>query len=248
MSNTPTTRGPQDSGGNDSGSAETGSEKNRAKQRYQRCCQCTRDAYSSVKRFLKSSKTDHWLAIGTWALVIVTWILVLDARDAIEKSQRAWVAPIGAAQTPGANLKNGQIFHFDVEYTNTGREPALDVDIIPAASELLPLPNNWEQGDWTSFRTGPNNTCGGQKPITDGPVIYPMTFPAKYQQGYYVSGQENRDRLINFDAVLVVKGCFVYVTGNKVHESAYCIYLQPVRNVSSEQWIFKICNEGNHAN
>jgi hypothetical protein len=118
------------------------------------------------------------LAFGTWALALVAFIAMLDGRWALEQSQRAWIAPTAASQNPQHPLSRDTPFPFVINYTNTGREPAIDVNVSGGQAFTKPPPPHWREGEWSDFRTGDNNTCDGQRPIPNGPVIYQQTYLA----------------------------------------------------------------------
>lgn len=65
------------------------------------------------------------VALATFFLVIVGIWGVIETKDALEASQRAWVTPIGAQLTQ--QLSKDQGIHFGVMFINPGHEPATDI-------------------------------------------------------------------------------------------------------------------------
>jgi hypothetical protein len=188
------------------------------------------------------------LALSTWALAVVAFSALEDSRDALEQSQRAWIAPLGAAQLPEGSLKAGSAFRFEIQYANTGREPALAVNTLPGNAFHYPVPPRWKSGEWGDFVTGPNDSCSGSPPIKNGPVIYPINLFTTYNISQTIDDLSVVSLLTRAEFVLVYKGCITYETARRARESAYCFYLQPVDGTPAERWSFRTCDDGNHAN
>ena len=187
------------------------------------------------------------LAFGTWALALVAFIAMLDGRWALEQSQRAWIAPLAASQNPQHSLSRDTPFLFVINYSNTGREPAIDVNVSTGQAFTTPPPTRWREGEWSDFQTGDNNTCDGQRPIPNGPIIYPTNMFTSYTLYRSVNDTARVNAIMNGDVVLVYRGCFVYITMKAMHRSAYCFYLKPIPEVPPATWLFNNCEDGSHA-
>lgn len=147
-----------------------------------------------------------------------------------------------------ALLKVGTPFRFDIVYTNTGREPALNVNTNLGGGLTVALPPRWQDGNWIDFKVGQNDSCGGAEPIIGGPTVYPTGLFTNYTIHLSVNTLDTIGQIIKPEVVLVYKGCILYETMRTIHKSAYCFYLQPMDMVPPERWTFRTCGEGNYAN
>jgi hypothetical protein len=91
------------------------------------------------------------LALGTWALSVVAFFALQDGRWALEQSQRAWIAPVAANQNPEHHLTRDVPFPFVINYCNTGREPAIDVNVSGSEAFTTLPPPRWRDGEWSDF-------------------------------------------------------------------------------------------------
>ena len=71
--------------------------------------------------------SNTMVAVATIALVIVGAWGIVEGRKALKLAQRAWITPI-AATFPRAP-ETGKSFHFTVAFINSGREPAINVNV-----------------------------------------------------------------------------------------------------------------------
>ena len=65
------------------------------------------------------------LALGTWVLAFVGLWALWDNQTALERSQRAWIAPYAARHDEPIQV--GKDFPIQILYQNPGKEPAIDV-------------------------------------------------------------------------------------------------------------------------
>jgi hypothetical protein len=188
------------------------------------------------------------LAVGTWGLFVLAYCALKDNQEIALQGQRAWIAPIGAVQLPEGLLKTGTSpFRFDIQYRNTGREPALNVNTDIGNGETVALPPNWRNGEWADFKAGENKACRGASPLNGGPVVYPSNLFDSLTIHRTLNDVDRITQIATPLVAFVYKGCIVYESGNRRHESGYCFYLQPSVGVPSDRWTFRICSEGNHA-
>lgn len=214
-----------------------------------------RDALTLFARWWKCADHHRRLANGTVILAGATLLVALagvlqlmELRSADVAAARAWIAPIGASQIPEARLRRDAVFPFVVNYINTGKEPAIDVNANGSEALTRPPPPRWRDGEWSDFRTGDNKTCDGLRPIPNGAVIYPTNLLSQYSLYRTISDISRVNQIEDGGVVLVCRGCFAYRTMNSVHQSAFCFYLKPVVNVSSDHWVFNNCPDGSFAN
>lgn len=80
------------------------------------------------KRRIPIGSADGWTAIGTIFLVIVGAWGVCEAKNALELSQRAWVTSLSSVLT--SPIEDSKAVHFGIMITNSGHEPAKDVNIV----------------------------------------------------------------------------------------------------------------------
>jgi len=91
--------------------------------RYRRCACC---CLEWLRR--RWPGATQWLALGTWALVVVAFIGLQDGREALEKSQRAWLGPQNVAIVSPVTIGKG--ISLQIFYENSGREPGLNAIIL----------------------------------------------------------------------------------------------------------------------
>lgn len=263
---------PQDGGERYGPGAKFASERGSPQQRWSRYYQHCYAAYNNTKRFLSRTKTDHWLAVGTWVMAFLTWLLVLDGRDAatrqiIEMKQsnktavdatkaanRAWIAPSQMGLNWPLELNGPVRIHILLE--NTGHEPA--VDLVYAFNEFL-IPYVAE-GPGNLVIKNPNMTCEGLHPTSAGGMVI---YPGKTNiQLVHVFDDTLGNRAIAINArdrkkTLVVEGCIAYQTFGEPHFSKFRFFLRDrpgasciITGIDEIQchWTFNLINLGNEAN
>jgi hypothetical protein len=108
-----------------------------------------RDACCRAKGFLKRLKADHWLVLGTWMLVVVTWVLVTDGRDTADRQiaelkesnrinnaaltsvQRAFVS-IGTPlflESPDPHIPGSTLYELTFRWINSGNTPTSNLSM-----------------------------------------------------------------------------------------------------------------------
>jgi hypothetical protein len=135
-------------------------------------------------------------------------------------------------------------------FTNTGKEPALEV-AYPYNYDTFSLLKDTEGEPFVDPRKvnwPVNDTCNSQ-PDPFGAPIYPHV---EYKPIKYVyTGSDKRGKvpksLIDKASSLVIWGCFIYKTSEGVGWSPYCLYLQPHRTKPADQWTFEFCPSGSEA-
>jgi hypothetical protein len=173
------------------------------------------------------------LALGTWALAFVGLWALWDNQTALERSQRAWIAPYTARHD--GQIQVGKDFPIRVVYQNPGKEPAIDVadnydgNIVPTI--------NKNQG-WDTLVIPPNHSCEGVIARKGQWVVYPSAINERY---FAVAAEMVDQALANSAKVLYIHGCFRYSTFGKPHRSSYCFYLEPLPDQPSEKWPLKNC-------
>ena len=142
------------------------------------------------------------------------------AQQAFIASQRAWLGPNDAkldeAPVAGKKLAVSITFH------NTGREPARNVAWI--VEKFIATPEEERQGllSWKSMIF--LEKCLNLKERESGQVVYPST---GFASATLISQLEQE--IIDEDLVigkkwLIIHGCFVYRTFDKVRHSAFCYF------------------------
>jgi hypothetical protein len=181
--------------------------------------------------------TNVWLVLGTWVLAILGFISLRDARESVEISQRAWIAPMAANFSGQVVL--GQPADYEVLYRNTGKTPAINVNHAEASNHI-PMPN-LDAGEYPNIP--PNKTCLGLSPESGADILYPAT------EGDYRLYRQLRSDAINADlrnkkSLEYIQGCFAYETMCRRHHSPWCFFLQPINGQPINAWPFKNCPHG----
>jgi len=170
---------------------------------------------------------------------------VKTARDNFSASERPWIGPL-TAQSSAPSL--GQDLKITVPYQNTGREPALqavgDLDVFTFEE------NNGQAG--VAARDRIERFIGACK-IAWNPTAVQVVFPTAGGLGgntYNISknlpGAEIDQQVIDGKKSIIIDGCFVYQTSQKVsHFSSFCFFYT-AKVTDSSHW--NICRAGNDAN
>lgn len=190
-----------------------------------------------------------WVAAYTGVLVVVSALQFCTlnntdrtTREALVAGNRAWLAPIsGTFQKPPVL---GQPILLVVNYQNTGREPARSSVHFQSVWKVNTTKN---LGGGVRFTPVPNTTCNGLVPSEGSQTIYPSA-----TQFYQSSIPPRADfvvdnALINQDIILQWQGCFVYLTFDSPHKSAFCFWLRPIDNEPITNWSWNFCTSGNFA-
>jgi hypothetical protein len=183
-------------------------------------------------------------AVATAVLVAVGIWGVLETKNALELSQRAWVSPIGGRLT--APLQKDRAVHFAVFFLNTGREPAVDV-----ASRIQNSTIDAYDPQTTDIRTikVPDNTSCSNLSTEKGSVLIApspqgtatiLIFDSIHgDPPLYVD-----DKIVNGTKFYVLRGCLVYKTYEKVHHSSFCYIAAPIPGTNWDQTPFANCATG----
>ena len=156
-------------------------------------------------------------------------------------SQRAWVGPLNAKLS--AEPKLAEPLEIIVAYQNTGREPAhnftYDIDSFAAT------PEEDNAGDVSRRTSDFLNECRNKSQARPGQVVYPSAgFAGGYSLIYRPNEIEVDDAIIAGEKVVVMQGCFVYQTLQKLHRSYFCFFYKAgftkIRSMN-------ICTVGHHA-
>jgi hypothetical protein len=156
-------------------------------------------------------------------------------------NQRAWIAPMGMVLDEA--IEKDKTIGFTLYYDNTGRGPARNVAHISASRGVRPVPAGH---GWTELQAGDDDICGEISSKEGMPTVYPSSTPQ-----YFMSSNTSfsaDDAYVQGNTVLIVKGCFRYLTFGTVHDSAYCYYLKPAPGEAKEKWRFGACADGHRAN
>jgi hypothetical protein len=130
--NDPHTNGPQQDGGADSGVTEpTQHDKCASKRRDaggDYCCivcNMIRKPFCWLVTGIRCTKSEHWIAIGTWALVLATIYIVLSAEGV---SHRQLSAYLYINPGPAFHIDGQGILQVYSQLGNSGQTPATNVE------------------------------------------------------------------------------------------------------------------------
>jgi hypothetical protein len=155
------------------------------------------------------------------------------ARATLITGSRAWIGIMHTSSpAPTANTK----LPVTVQYVNTGREPATNVE-VRSQSFSLAIKNssvaiiNFDQ------------QCTGLKQEIVG-VVYPTTGFSSYSYMPHIPAKKIDSAVIGGTKLLALAGCFTYDTFKVVHYSYFCVYYQ-AKATPPATWNF--CQVGNYA-
>jgi hypothetical protein len=165
------------------------------------------------------------------------------AKQALDASSRAWIAPANAYFT--SELSKNVPLSFEVQYRNTGRSPALDVHAI---WDLQQVPvSKFEDNTFNAFIEAdkPSDACKRLGTAPGADVAYPDQ-PDGYKLLFtnHLADWVNDGVLAGRTAV-VLQMCFAYTTVGKVHHTSFCYFYRV--GVSPPNKQMNICTAGNHA-
>ena len=216
---------------------------------------------AKVKRcltWLSQRDTLGWLTLVVLALQWHT----LDKTDQTLKAElRAWLGT--TAIELSAKPQVGELLATAVNYENFGREPATDADLttgtgnftatIPAnvPSELVPRfdsqcvvdgsdPEGRATGDSCKIRIERELAACRKINSTSGGVI----FPGKGSFPLPIGKDAMRNNINTPSRMVLVTGCFTYISLNKPHYSAFCYFYRG----GQPDLHMKPCPVGNEAN
>jgi len=139
-------------------------------------------------------------------------------RDAMIATSRAWISPTNV-QLPAGRLVKDQPFVVEIDYTNTGREPATEA-LLSYTVFLAANP-----GSGLDQVNKAQASCFGSA-ATGADVVYPafglgnntasatLSLPASFATDQAASGSQT----------LFVTGCFTYKSFAILRHSAFCYY------------------------
>jgi hypothetical protein len=162
------------------------------------------------------------------------------AQQAFIASQRAWLGPNGAKldQGPVAGKRLGVV----ITYHNTGREPARNVAWV--IDRVIATPEEEANRSLIPMKIVPLlHTCLNLKEREAGQVIYPSTGFAHASLFYTFPEDMIDEDVIIGKKFLIIQGCFVYRTFDKVRHSAFCFYYRSGINKPES---LNVCLGGNY--
>jgi len=177
------------------------------------------------ERQIGIGRTLNWITGAGAAAAIVGLIFVLiglsDGRAAIERANRAWLAPLwGQAEFVSPN------FIVKVRIVNFGKEPATDVDKSEVALNFVDI-STQKAADaipWPSI-----DACKRITPKPHEMVVYPLPIESEQnptvpvvvpvtEPGLAAQLQGVKDGTVG----MIFTGCIAYLTFGKTHHSQYC--------------------------
>jgi hypothetical protein len=165
------------------------------------------------------------------------------ARDTLVASSRAWIAPNTASFT--SKIAEHVPMSWGVQYSNTGKSPALDVHPIWSLQQV-PV-SKFEDNTFNAFieadKASDACTHLGTAPGAD--VVYP-----DQPNGYKLIFTNHQPEWVNSDVLsgntaVVLQMCFAYKTMGEVHHTSFCYFYRAGVSPTNNQ--MNICTAGNHA-
>lgn len=162
--------------------------------------------------------------------------------NALEKAAevanfRAWVGPNQSSLD--APIVKGKADGVTINYQNTGREPAqgflygMDLWTGTGVDQKSLSRQDRDVQD-----------CMSKAPTIGTEVVYPTTGFSSYTITGKVPASSITDAVISGRDIIIIQGCFIYITANQTHHSAFCVFY---RSGFSNPKQLNICNRGNYA-
>jgi hypothetical protein len=160
------------------------------------------------------------------------------ARDNIVAGSRAWVGPNGASVDGAITTGNPAI--FVINYQNSGRQPATGF-----VSYIAPFIITADEAN-SPISKIPENVanCRRMEPIEGAQVVYPSTGFGGNQYHTTIDKSLVDDQVIKGDKLIVIVGCFSYITFDLPHHSASCFFYKGGTTKGPE---LNFCAHGSYA-
>lgn len=167
-----------------------------------------------------------------------------SAADAAEQTliaaQRAWVGPTDARLD--GDIKVGQDAKFVVTYQNTGREPALNLD-VHSDPFIVTIVNDLA-GHSKARALQDTQDCLFRASEPGTMVGFPTAGTQVYQLTVAFDGKLMDDDVLNGDKYLFIHICFTYSTFRQTHHSAAC-YFYKAKTTTPQH--LNVCPYGSYA-
>ncbi|HXL12579.1 MAG TPA: hypothetical protein VN941_01270 [Bradyrhizobium sp.] len=159
------------------------------------------------------------------------------AEKSLTQAQRAWIGPTNASFV--TEPKVGEPLDIAIFYQNSGREPALNFSY---EADLFPV---GEQSSEFGNRVVPFMTkCLERNTLQPGQVVYPSSGFSQYNLSMKSAPELVDDAVVSGEKVIVLQGCFVYLTGQIMRHSFFCYFYKSKFSKISN---LNICQAGHSA-
>ena len=205
----------------------------------------------------KFSKFGNLISICAMIAAVIAAVI---AWNAAARSQRAWIAPMGAEIVGLAS--SDKPLAIKLKFTNIGEEPAHRVNFQALRYGLFDLARGHGIPYVERAPAVKNGTCGQRFPPSVDTSYFPSSAVQAYERLIFIftggkignidtNGvpQEFIDQKISF----YIYGCITYETdnflwwGRSKRESQYCLYFSPVPDAPYYDGTFEFCPGGNRA-
>lgn len=162
--------------------------------------------------------------------------------DEMRISSRAWVGP---SITTFETLQLGQPLKAIIQFTNTGHEPAMLMDI---SVHRLWSKDEWINGTAVEHLAKMKSACMAAPPTFATRAVFPNAGISSYSLVYSTDkdGLSNKylveRELLDGRKMLTINGCFVYLTAGKIAHTSFCYAYEadklhsPVMNICTVGW------------
>lgn len=162
--------------------------------------------------------------------------------DDSRKSARAWIGAMGGVMAPPIVNEPAKI---TISYVNTGKEPGATFD---AAAFKLFTKEEWKNGAAVSDILSFKDYCMKVDKIEPTRVAFPTTGFSSYNMSIITNAEDFPEKyvvdddLVSGRRILVIKGCLIYKTANKIAHSPFCysyqaaVTLLPNLNICTVGW------------
>jgi len=170
--------------------------------------------------------------------------------NAITEANRAWLAPRRIILD--GELSSKEYIPLQIEFRNVGRAPALGV-VESMVANIIDAPRPMSPGVWNAYdlKYPENITCNGLSPAVGHRALFPI--PDKdaktVMRAIFPQDKNAVPDIINEKRILVVTGCFAYLTFQTTRQSAFCFYMRrdPDHLTDPKKRAFALCPIGNGA-
>lgn len=182
------------------------------------------------------------------------------AWNAVARSQRAWIAPMGAEIVGVASSEKP--LAIKLKFTNIGEEPAHRVNFQEFGWNLFDLARGHDIPYVERAPAVKNETCSQRFPQSVDTTYFPSSAVQEYARlvfiftGGKIGNIETNgvpQEVIDQKKSFFIFGCITYETdnflwwGRSMRASQFCLYYSPVPGAPYDEGTFEFCPSGNRA-
>lgn len=154
-------------------------------------------------------------AIGSDLFQGLQWV---EIKNADVESSRAWVGPRNLSS---GQPVQGQPLDIILEYTNSGRTPAINFT-AGFDAEVTDIDDKDNLAGATTQATKWASDCRSSAASDIGNIAFPTSGFVNYNYTYTIPIDKMTDVVDRKNSMIVALGCFVYRSAETVHHTSFC--------------------------